>query len=150
MIYLGLISDESAAVSPLPQIHEAALRAASLAGTYLAFEVDPAQVGEAVRGLDALGFRGVNVGEPYQRAVVPHLAGLSDEAMRLGAADTLVKGAGGLWGYHTGAAGAAAAQPDDGGRSELSARAALSFELWTGIKLPPQIFLTALKSGAGL
>jgi shikimate dehydrogenase len=59
------------------------------------------RVGEAVRGLAALGFRGANVTIPHKGAVIPYLDELSDDARLAGAVNTIVVDAGGLRGHNT-------------------------------------------------
>ena len=60
-------------------------------GAYLSFEVAPEALGDAVRGLRALGFRGANVTTPHQIAVVPHLDRLSDAATQMGAVNCITR-----------------------------------------------------------
>jgi shikimate dehydrogenase len=55
-------------------MHNAAFAALGLDWAYVALPTPPEQLGDAVRGLPALGFAGVNVTTPHKRAV----AGLCD------------------------------------------------------------------------
>ncbi|HEX5028121.1 MAG TPA: hypothetical protein VFV56_04845 [Gaiellaceae bacterium] len=57
-----------------PRMHNAAFAALGLDWAYVALPTPPEQLGDAVRGLPALGFAGVNVTTPHKRAV----AGLCD------------------------------------------------------------------------
>src|SRR6478672_1240350 len=50
----------------------------------MTFEVEPAQLGDAMRGIRALGFHGVKVGEPFNASVIEHLDEVSDVARRSG------------------------------------------------------------------
>jgi len=50
-----------------PRIHNAALAAQDLDVVYLAFDVRPERLSEAVLGIRALGFRGANVTIPTKR-----------------------------------------------------------------------------------
>ena len=59
-----------------PRMQNAAFAARGLDWVYLACEVAPERLPEAVRGLPALGFAGANVTVPHKQAVV----GLCDEA----------------------------------------------------------------------
>jgi shikimate dehydrogenase len=59
-----------------PRMHNAAFAVAGLDWAYVACEVAPDRLGEAVRGLAALGFAGANVTIPHKQAV----AGVCDEA----------------------------------------------------------------------
>ena len=66
---------------------------------YKLFEVAPDDLGAF---LQAKNFNGINVTIPYKKAVIPFLAGLSDNARRIGAVNTIVKRADGtLWGDNT-------------------------------------------------
>src|SRR5690348_13114243 len=74
-----------------PRMQNAAFAARGLDWTYIALDVEPGRLDEAVRGLDALGFAGANVTAPH-KAAVAKLVG-SD----LPSVNTLV----GLRGYST-------------------------------------------------
>jgi shikimate dehydrogenase len=52
-----------------PRLHNAAFAARGLDWVYVALDVEPDRVEEAVRGLDALGFAGANVTAPHKQAV---------------------------------------------------------------------------------
>ena len=52
-----------------PRMHNAAFAARGLDWTYVALDVEPERLEEAVRGLDALGFAGANVTAPHKLAV---------------------------------------------------------------------------------
>jgi shikimate dehydrogenase len=52
-----------------PRMQSAAFAARGLDWTYVALDVEPARLEEAVRGLDALGFAGANVTAPHKQAV---------------------------------------------------------------------------------
>ena len=52
-----------------PRMQNAAFAARGLDWTYVALDVEPSRLEEAVRGLDALGFAGANVTAPHKLAV---------------------------------------------------------------------------------
>jgi shikimate dehydrogenase len=52
-----------------PRMHNAAFAARGLDWTYVALDVEPDRLEDAVRGLDALGFAGANVTAPHKQAV---------------------------------------------------------------------------------
>jgi shikimate dehydrogenase len=52
-----------------PRMHNAAFAALGLDWAYVAFDVPPARLSDAVRGLAALGFAGANVTAPHKLAV---------------------------------------------------------------------------------
>jgi shikimate dehydrogenase len=68
--------------------------------------VETGRVEEAVRGVRALGFRGVNVTVPHKAAVIPFLDEIAPAARAIGAVNTIVVEAGGrLVGHNTDAGG---------------------------------------------
>ncbi len=72
-----------------PAMHNAALAAMGLPWVYTLLPVAPAAVGDAVRGLRALGFVGANVTVPHKQAVIPFLDRLTPAAAALGAVNTI-------------------------------------------------------------
>lgn len=91
-------------LSPLMQ--GAAFEAAGLDWVYVALGVRPGGVGDAVRGLRALGFAGANVTIPHKQAVIPYLDALDAGAQQIGAVNTIqIEGDGRLIGYNTDADG---------------------------------------------
>ncbi len=59
---------------------EQAFLLAGLDWRFMSFEVDPQSLGDAMRGIRALGFRGVKVAEPHQVTVLEYLDELTDRA----------------------------------------------------------------------
>jgi shikimate dehydrogenase len=72
-----------------PAMHQAALDALGLPWVYAPLPVLPGAVGDAVRGLRALGFVGANVTVPHKQAVIPFLDRLSPAAAAIGAVNTI-------------------------------------------------------------
>ena len=105
-----------------PRMQNAAFAARGLDWTYVALDVEPARLEEAVRGLDALGLAGANVTSPNKQAVVAACDEADGDAV-----NTLVFADGRVVGHNTdkdilagvhsqracliGAGGAAAAPP---------------------------------------
>lgn len=56
---------------------------------FMTFEVEPPRLGDAMRGIRALGFHGVKIGEPFQESVVEHLDGVSDRARKCGSVNVI-------------------------------------------------------------
>jgi shikimate dehydrogenase len=73
-----------------PQMHNAAYAALGLDWAYVPLSVAPERVGDAVRGLVALGFAGANVTVPHKQAVMPYLDELTPIARAIGAVNTIV------------------------------------------------------------
>jgi shikimate dehydrogenase len=83
-------------------MHNAAFQALGLPYVYQAFDVQPQNLAEAVRGMRALGFRGFNVTIPHKVAVMSLLDEQSEEATGIGAVNTVVIGEDGkLYGTNT-------------------------------------------------
>lgn len=62
-------------------------------------------VEHAVKGIRALGIRGVNVTAPHKKAVIPYLDEVDERAKLLGSVNTIVNTGGHLKGYNTDADG---------------------------------------------
>ncbi len=77
------------AENPTGIMQEAGFVAAGLNWRYLNFEVPPENLGAAMRAMDALGMRGVNLTIPHKVAVISHLDDLSPEARAIGAVNTV-------------------------------------------------------------
>jgi shikimate dehydrogenase len=73
-----------------PAMHNAAFEALGMNWAYVPVPVRPGDVGPAVAGLRALGFRGCNVTVPHKEAVIPHLDHLPPRVARFGAVNTLI------------------------------------------------------------
>lgn len=72
---------------------------------YVPCNVPDQQVGEAVKGIYALGFKGINVTIPHKQRVMPYLLEIDEAARCIGAVNTLVRMEGGYKGYNTDADG---------------------------------------------
>ncbi len=84
-----------------PIIHNTALQRQGLNYIYLAVDLVPERVSEAIRGLSALGFAGANVTIPHKQAVLSHMDDLSDAAGAIRAVNTIVCKEGRLYGDNT-------------------------------------------------
>jgi shikimate dehydrogenase len=71
-------------------MHNAAFAALGLEWAYVPLPVPPERVGDAVRGLNALGFAGANVTVPHKSTVIPFLDELTPIARAIGAVNTIV------------------------------------------------------------
>ncbi len=84
-----------------PQMHNAAFGQTGLDYRYLAIDVKPEDLRDAVRAVRALGIRGVNVTVPHKEKVVPFLDEIDKEAAFIGAVNTIVNDGGRLKGFNT-------------------------------------------------
>lgn len=73
-----------------PAMHNAAAHSLGLNVVYLPLPVAPERLNDAVRGVTALGFRGVNVTIPHKQAVMATLDHIDDAALAIGAVNTVV------------------------------------------------------------
>ena len=105
---IGIIGDP-VSHSLSPRLHNAAFAKLGLDYVYVPLPVCAADVGAAVRGLAALGFRGANVTIPHKGAVIPYLDDLSEDARLAQAVNTIVVDDGHLHGYNTDVEGVRAA-----------------------------------------
>ncbi len=94
-----------------PRIHDAALAAIGLQGRYVALPVPPERLADAITGVRAFRFAGLNVTIPHKVAIVPLLDGLTERAQAIGAVNTLYWEGDRLIGDNTDQAGFAASLP---------------------------------------
>ena len=76
--------------SKSPRLHGFWLRQLNVDGAYLPLPVAPEKLLDAVTGLQALGFRGVNLTIPHKEAIMPLCDQLDETARRIGAVNTIV------------------------------------------------------------
>ncbi len=88
-----------------PVMHNAAFRHLGLNWVYLAFEVSPESLPDALRGMRALGIRGLNLTIPHKEAAVALVDALTPAAQAIGAVNTLYWHEGQLMGDNTDAEG---------------------------------------------
>lgn len=99
-ILLGVMGDPIIQ-SKSPIMHEAALEALGIPGAYVPLHILSEKLGDAVKAIRALDFRGVNVTIPHKVAVMEHLDRLDESAIAVGAVNTIVNDNGILTGYNT-------------------------------------------------
>ncbi len=87
--------------NPTVAMMEAAFRHHGLPWRYINCEVAPEDLGAAVAGARAMGWRGFNCSIPHKVAVIPHLDGLGRSAEIIGAVNTVVRRDGRLIGENT-------------------------------------------------
>ena len=82
---------QGAAGNPTVDMIEAAFAHHGLHWRYVNMEVTPEDLGAAVRGAKAMGFRGFNCSLPHKITVIPHLDGLGESAAVMGAVNCVVR-----------------------------------------------------------
>ena len=83
-----------------PTMHNAAYAETGVDFVYAAFRVAADQLGEAIRGMRALGIKGLNVTIPHKVAVMEFLDKLDPLAEKIGAVNTIVNDDGVLTGFN--------------------------------------------------
>ncbi|MBI4864086.1 MAG: shikimate dehydrogenase [Candidatus Riflebacteria bacterium] len=89
-----------------PAIHNAAFAASGLDWVYVAFQVAPGRLGDAVMGMRAFGIRGLSVTIPHKVSIIPHLDEVDELARWVGSVNTVVNRDGRLVGHTTDGHGA--------------------------------------------
>ena len=92
---------QGAAGNPTVAMIEAAFAHHGLHWRYINMEVTPEDLGAAVRGARAMGFRGFNCSLPHKVTVIAHLDGLGESAAVMGAVNCVVRRGGKLIGENT-------------------------------------------------
>jgi shikimate dehydrogenase len=87
--------------NPTQYMIEKAVAHHDLDWRYLTFEVGPDDLGDAVRGLRALGFRGAHCAPPHRQAVIPLLDRTTDAAAMIGAVNLIFREENALVGENT-------------------------------------------------
>ena len=82
---------QGAAGNPTVAMIEAAFAHHGLHWRYINMEVTPEDLGAAVRGARAMGFRGFNCSLPHKVTVIAHLDGLGESAAVMGAVNCVVR-----------------------------------------------------------
>lgn len=84
-----------------PAMHNAAFEYLNLDYCYVTFPVRPEMLKDAINGVRALSLIGVNVTVPHKENVIPFLDEVSEEALFIGAVNTIKNDNGKLIGYNT-------------------------------------------------
>lgn len=87
--------------SKSPQMYNYCFQKHGLDYAYLAFDVPPEKVGDAVSAIRTLHMRGANITMPCKAAVIPFLGKITPAAKAIGAVNTIVNDNGVLTGHNT-------------------------------------------------
>jgi shikimate dehydrogenase len=99
-IRLGVFGDP-VAHSLSPQIQNAALRAVKIDGQYAKFQISPNQLRQALNRVRILNFIGINLTVPHKIAVLEFVDDLDENALRVGAVNTVKIDNGQVRGFNT-------------------------------------------------
>ena len=100
--------------NPTCVLEEAGFAAAGLNWRYLTCRVAVEDLTDAIRGMRALGMRGVNLTMPHKIEVIQHLDELSEAARIIGAVNTVINRGGRLIGENTDGKGFVRSLTDEG------------------------------------
>ncbi|RZB32024.1 MAG: shikimate dehydrogenase [Desulfobacteraceae bacterium Eth-SRB1] len=89
-----------------PVMHNSAFAYTGYNGAYLAFNVKDRDLAPAISGIRALGIKGASVTIPHKVEVMKFLDSIDEEALKIGAVNTIVNRDGKLFGYNTDCLGA--------------------------------------------
>jgi shikimate dehydrogenase len=98
-----------------PAMHNAAFKELGLDYEYIPFEVEPADLPEALPGLRAIHIAGFNVTLPHKETIIPFLDDVTKLARTIGAVNTVVNQDGELIGYNTDGPGFIESLKEDAG-----------------------------------
>ena len=84
-----------------PTMMNAAFSSVKLDARYLAFQVNAEEIPQAIAGIRALNFAGVNVTVPHKSSVIPYLDEVTPLAKKIGAVNTISNINGHLTGTNT-------------------------------------------------
>lgn len=98
-----------------PFMHDAAFRDLKINAVYIPLPVKEENFKEALKGLCALGFKGINVTIPYKEKVIPYLSEIDSSASLIGAVNTVIIKDGKFFGYNTDWMGVLSSLKNDAG-----------------------------------
>lgn len=84
-----------------PDMHNSAFNELGLDSVYVAFDIDPDNIGEATNSIRTMGIKGINITIPHKQAIMAHLDEVSPDATLTGAVNTVKNDNGKLSGFNT-------------------------------------------------
>lgn len=84
-----------------PVMHNNAFRELDLDCVYVAFDIPPEKIVDAISAIRALGISGINVTIPHKETIIKYLDEISPDAMLVGAVNTISNIVGKLVGFNT-------------------------------------------------
>lgn len=84
-----------------PDMHNSAFGELGLNSVYVAFDIDPENIGDATKALRTMGVKGINITIPHKQTIIPFLDEVSPDATLTGAVNTVKNEDGKLSGFNT-------------------------------------------------
>lgn len=84
-----------------PDMHNSAFSELGLNSVYVAFDIEPENIGEATNAIRAMGIKGINITIPHKQTIIPFLDEVSPDATLTGAVNTVKNEEGKLLGFNT-------------------------------------------------
>lgn len=84
-----------------PQMHNMCFQEQGLNYIYLPFDVPTSNLKDALKSMNVLGIRGLNVTLPHKEKIIQFMDHVSEEASTVGAVNTIVNEGSQLFGYNT-------------------------------------------------
>jgi len=84
-----------------PQMHNMCFQLQGLNYIYLPFDVPTSNLKDALKSMNVLGIRGLNVTLPHKEKIIQFMDHVSEEASTVGAVNTIVNEGSQLFGYNT-------------------------------------------------
>ncbi|MCW8848396.1 MAG: shikimate dehydrogenase [Melioribacteraceae bacterium] len=84
-----------------PQMHNMCFQVQGLNYIYLPFDVPTSNLKDALKSINVLGIRGLNVTLPHKEKIIQFMDHVSEEASTVGAVNTIVNEGSQLFGYNT-------------------------------------------------
>lgn len=84
-----------------PNMHNSAFNEIGLDSVYVAFDIDPENIGEATNSIRTMGIKGINITIPHKQTIIPFLDEVSPDATLTGAVNTVKNNNGKLSGFNT-------------------------------------------------
>lgn len=100
MEFYGLLG-EKLSHSLSPEIHFEILNSINKQGAYKLFEIEKDNLSDFAKALKLLKIKGCNVTIPYKKDIMKELDGISEEAVKIGAVNTIYLKNGKLQGFNT-------------------------------------------------
>lgn len=84
-----------------PNMHNSAFNELGLDSVYVAFDIDPENIGDATNSIRVMGIKGINITIPHKQTIMPFLDEIAPDAKLTGAVNTVKNENGKLSGFNT-------------------------------------------------